>query len=145
MAERRKGLKDRLQLLDDILKNRTYSVGDSIILVDLLFTCTLQRVFKHILAPEDRMKLPNLTRLYTHMVEQPKVKAAIGDVKLTDKLGDVEEHFCNLSRLQVKSTTNDLLVIAILTVYGISKQFYEFLHRYITLSWCLIYINYFIE
>lgn len=87
-----KNLLNKLKIFDEMLQPRTYFVGESVTLADIIYVCTLRRVFEHILSPADRKKLVNLTRWYVTMANQPNVKAVLGEAKLAEKMVDPAEH-----------------------------------------------------
>lgn len=81
----------KLKIYDQMLLPRTFLVGESITLADILLTCTLERVFSKLLDAPKRKELVNLTRWFVTMINQPQVKAVMGEVKLADKMIDPAE------------------------------------------------------
>ena len=80
-----------LKVYDQILQPRTYFVGESVTLADIIYTCSLRYIFEYILSPADRKQLVNLTRWFVTMTNQVNVKAVLGEVKLAEKTVDPVE------------------------------------------------------
>lgn len=74
-----------LAILDKILLVRTYLVGDSITLADIVMACTVMPLYQHVLEAADRTKYINLTRWFVTCVNQPQFIESIGEVKLCTK------------------------------------------------------------
>lgn len=69
----------KLRTYDAILQPRTFLVGESITVADIIMTCTLERVYGLFLEAADRKSLVNLSRWFVTMVNQANVKAVIGE------------------------------------------------------------------
>jgi len=75
-----------LAVLDKkILLTRTFLVGDSITLADIVMACTVMPLYQHVLEASDRIKYINLTRWFVTCINQPEFIDAIGEVKLCSK------------------------------------------------------------
>ncbi|CAB4378332.1 unnamed protein product [Rhizophagus irregularis] len=78
------GLKKSLDILEKILLNRTYLVGERITLADVAVSTSLYLPFKLVLDAGYRKGHPNLTRWYTTLINQPSFKKVLGDITLAD-------------------------------------------------------------
>lgn len=78
------GLKKSLDILEKILLNKTYLVGERITLADIAVSTSLYLPFKLVLDAGYRKGHPNLTRWYTTLINQPAFKKVLGDVTLAD-------------------------------------------------------------
>lgn len=58
-------LKKAIKILDDRLKMRTYLVGDSLTLADVVLCCQLEKLFRLIITSDIRKKFVNVTRWFT--------------------------------------------------------------------------------
>ncbi len=74
-----------LSTLDTVLASRTYLVGDKITLADLVLTSLLAPAFAFFLTASNRMSMVNLTRWFTTMINQPNVKAVLGETRFCDE------------------------------------------------------------
>lgn len=74
-----------LTTLDSLLSKRTFLVGESITLADLVMTAVMVPAFKLFISASSRMNLVNLTRWFVTMVNQAEVKAVLGEVALCDE------------------------------------------------------------
>lgn len=74
-----------LATLDCVLAKRTYLVGESITLADLVLTAVMVPAFKLFLTTSSRMNLVNLTRWFVTMAQQPEVKAVLGEIALCEE------------------------------------------------------------
>lgn len=80
-----KDLLVKLKVFDNVLRPRTFLVGESITLADLLYVCILAPLYAHVLEAGHRKELVNLTRYYVTMANQANVKAVIGEMALCTK------------------------------------------------------------
>lgn len=78
----------KLKVYDTILQPKTYLVGETITLADILFSRLLCRVFDMILEPKDRKNFVNLTRWYVTIANQPNFRDIVGEMKLCEKRVD---------------------------------------------------------
>lgn len=83
-----KDLLVKLELFDNILSSRTFFVGESVTIVDLLYICIFAPLYTHILEANHRKKLINLTRYYVTMSSQANVIAVLGEMDLCTKTID---------------------------------------------------------
>ncbi|KAJ9055147.1 Elongation factor 1-gamma [Entomophthora muscae] len=84
------GLNRALEYLDKEFEGKTFLVGDSLTLADIVVGEDLGIVYALILDPEYRAKYPNLTRFYHAYREIPEVKEVGGPIRLADKPLKVE-------------------------------------------------------
>jgi len=71
-----------LAALDGILLKKTFLVGESITLADIVMVCALYRLFTMILDPQARGSFINLTRWFVTCVNQPEFEAVFGKTQL---------------------------------------------------------------
>ncbi|KAJ2728140.1 hypothetical protein IW152_006057 [Coemansia sp. BCRC 34962] len=71
-----------LGVLDAILLNKTFLVGERITIADIILACDLMTVYTAYLTSEDRKKYRNVTRYFKTMINQPAFKAVVGEVTL---------------------------------------------------------------
>ncbi|KAJ2765613.1 Elongation factor 1-gamma, partial [Coemansia linderi] len=71
-----------LGVLDAILLNKTFLVGERITIADIAFACDLMTAYALYLTSEDRKKYRNVTRYFKTMINQPAFKAVVGEVTL---------------------------------------------------------------
>merc|ERR1712198_797750 len=83
-------IKKALGSLNSHLLSRTYLVGERISLADITVCCTLLHLYQYVLDPAFRKAYMNTNRWFTTMVNQPKVKAVIGDFKLCEKMAQFD-------------------------------------------------------
>jgi len=74
-----------LNILNDYLLTRTYLVGERLSVADISVACSLLLVYQHVLEPENRKKLLNLTRWFETCVNQPNFKSILGEIHLCTK------------------------------------------------------------
>merc|ERR1711931_383933 len=79
-----------LGALDAHLLTRTYLVGERISLADISVCCTLLHLYQYVLDPNFRKRFVNANRWFTTMVNQPQVKAVIGEFKLCEKMAQFD-------------------------------------------------------
>merc|ERR1712183_571486 len=79
-----------LGALDAHLLTRTYLVGERISLADISVCCTLLHLYQYVLDPSFRKRFVNANRWFTTMVNQPQVKAIIGEFKLCEKMAQFD-------------------------------------------------------
>lgn len=80
-------LKTLLGILNQHLLLKTWLAGERLSLADVVVGCTLLPAFQTVLDPSIRSNLVNVTRWFNTFVNQPQVKAVLGEVKLNEKEG----------------------------------------------------------
>lgn len=83
-------VKSALTCLNDHLLTRTFLVGERISLADIATACTLLNLYKHVLEPNFRKPFGNVNRWFTTVINQPNVKAVIGDFALCTKMAEFD-------------------------------------------------------
>ncbi|KAG0727913.1 Elongation factor 1-gamma [Chionoecetes opilio] len=79
-----------LQCLNTHLLTRTFLVGERITLADVSVCCTLLHLYQYVLDAGFRKPFQNANRWFTTMINQPQVKAVIGDLKMCDKMAQFD-------------------------------------------------------
>uniref|UniRef100_A0A915JIK5 eEF-1B gamma n=1 Tax=Romanomermis culicivorax TaxID=13658 RepID=A0A915JIK5_ROMCU len=74
-----------LKILDQYLLPKTFLVGERLTLADVAVSCALLPAFEHLLEPDHRRHMANLTRWFYTCIYQPNFKAILGDVHLCAK------------------------------------------------------------
>jgi len=82
VARARQELQRYLQALNQVLLTRTYLVGETVTMADVSLVCVLLPAVKSILDSSTRSKSANVMRWFHTIVNQPHVKAIVGDLKL---------------------------------------------------------------
>ncbi|KAJ8911144.1 hypothetical protein NQ315_004434 [Exocentrus adspersus] len=75
-------LRVALTVLNSHLLTHTYLVGERITLADIVMACNLLNPYKYTLEPDYRKPFANVNRWFTTLINQPEVKAVLGDVVL---------------------------------------------------------------
>jgi len=83
-------VKKALEYLNTHLLTKTFLVGERISLADISVCCTMLSLFKMVLDPAFRKSYGNVTRWFTTVVNQPNVKAVIGDFALCTKMAEFD-------------------------------------------------------
>merc|ERR1711910_52737 len=83
-------VKAALKCLNDHLLTRTFLVGERLSLADIAVACTLLSLYKQVLEPAFRKPFVNVTRWFTTVVNQPNVKAVLGEVTLCAKMAEFD-------------------------------------------------------
>merc|ERR1712051_623380 len=83
-------VKTALKTLNDHLLTRTFLVGERLSLADIAVACTMLSLFKSVLDPAFRKPFVNVTRWFTTVVNQPNVKAVLGQVNLCAKMAEFD-------------------------------------------------------
>ncbi|XP_064097694.1 elongation factor 1-gamma-like [Macrobrachium nipponense] len=83
-------IKKALGALNTHLLPRTFLVGERISLADVSVCCTLLHLYQYVLEPSFRKPFQNVNRWFTTIINQPQVKAVIGDFKLCDKMAQFD-------------------------------------------------------
>merc|ERR1712193_121481 len=91
-------VKTALTTLNDHLLTRTFLVGERLTLADIAVACTMLSLYKQVLDPAFRKPFVNVTRWFTTVVNQPNVKAVLGQVNLCAKMAEFDaKKFAELS------------------------------------------------
>ncbi|KAJ2080605.1 hypothetical protein H4R24_002968 [Coemansia sp. RSA 988] len=88
-----------LDVLNTILRDKTFLVGERLTMADIIVGCDLIYAFKHYLTADDRKKYRNVTRYFKAMINQPSFKAWKEEkpveqprkAKMKKKIKEVEE------------------------------------------------------
>jgi elongation factor 1-gamma len=83
-------IKKALEYLNTHLLTKTFLVGERISLADISVCCTMLNLFKFVLDPAFRKSYGNVTRWFTTVVNQPNVKAVIGNFALCTKMAEFD-------------------------------------------------------
>jgi len=83
-------IKSAMNALNSHLLTRTFLVGERISLADISVCCTMLNLYKHVLDPNFRKAYVNVNRWFTTVVNQPNVKAVIGDFTLCIKMAEFD-------------------------------------------------------
>merc|ERR1711915_619207 len=83
-------VKKALGVLNTHLLPRTFLVGERISLADISVCCTLLHLYQYVLEPSFRKPFQNVNRWFSTVINQPQVKAVIGDFKLCDKMAQFD-------------------------------------------------------
>jgi len=78
-------VKKVLQILDSHLLSRTYIVGNTVTLADIVLAISLLQLYQLVLDPTFRGPFVNVNRWFSTIVNQPEVHAILGEVKLSEK------------------------------------------------------------
>ncbi|KAJ2804515.1 hypothetical protein H4R20_002472 [Coemansia guatemalensis] len=74
-----------LGVLNTILLDKTFLVGERLTIADIIVGCDLIYAFKHYLTADDHKQYRNVTCYFKTMINQPAFKAVIGNVELCEK------------------------------------------------------------
>merc|ERR1719354_1449483 len=83
-------VKKALEYLNNHLLTKTFLVGERISLADISVCCTMLSLFKLVLDPAFRKSYGNVTRWFSTVVNQPNVKAVLGDFALCTKMAEFD-------------------------------------------------------
>merc|ERR1712024_165170 len=83
-------VKTALKTLNEHLLTRTFLVGERLSLADIAVACTMLSLYKQVLEPAFRKPFVNVTRWFTTVVNQPNVKAVLGEVTLCAKMAEFD-------------------------------------------------------
>jgi len=72
------------------LLHNTYLVGERITLADICVACTLLHLYQYVLDPNFRKPYQNVNRWFLTVVNQPQVKSIIGEIKLCEKVPEID-------------------------------------------------------
>jgi len=91
-------LKSVLGFLNEYLKTRTFLVGERVSLADISVGCQLLALYRQVLDANFRKDFVNLNRWFLTFVNQPEVKAVLGEVTLCEKMAQFDsKKFAELS------------------------------------------------
>merc|ERR1711915_170966 len=82
-------VKVAMKTLNDHLLTRTF-LGERLSLADIAVACTMLSLYKQVLEPAFRKPFVNVTRWFTTVVNQPKVKEVLGQVTLCAKMAEFD-------------------------------------------------------
>merc|ERR1712055_124033 len=83
-------VKAALNCLNSHLLTRTFLVGERISLADIAVACTMLNLYKYVLDPSFRKPFINANRWFTTVINQPSVKAVIGEFTLAEKMAEFD-------------------------------------------------------
>merc|ERR1711953_1100996 len=83
-------VKAAMKTLNDHLLTRTFLVGERLSLADIAVACTMLSLYKQVLEPAFRKPFVNVTRWFTTVINQPNVKAVLGQVNLCAKMAEFD-------------------------------------------------------
>ncbi|KAL3634704.1 hypothetical protein CASFOL_021758 [Castilleja foliolosa] len=83
------GLKRALDALNTHLTTKTYLVGHDVTLADIVMTCNLSIGFKLIMTKSFTSEFPHVERYFWTLVNQPKIKKILGEVKQAESIPPV--------------------------------------------------------
>jgi len=84
-------IRKALETLNKHMLPRTFLVGNRISLADIVVAFSLYRLYELVLDPPFRKQFINANRWFTTIVNQPEVKAVIGEAKLCEKMQVAKE------------------------------------------------------
>ncbi|XP_071701641.1 elongation factor 1-gamma 1-like [Rutidosis leptorrhynchoides] len=84
-------LKKGLGVLNTHLASRTFLVGDSVTLADIITTCNLLLGFRMLMTKNFTCQFPNVERYFWNMISQPNFSKIIGEVKQVEAKPKVAE------------------------------------------------------
>jgi len=73
-----------LSVLNEVLSERTFLVGERISLADITVATALLQLFEKVVDPAFRAPFPHVVRWFLTSVNQPNFKAVLGEVKLAE-------------------------------------------------------------
>merc|ERR1711962_923032 len=83
-------VKAALDALNKHLLTRTFLVGERVSLADIAVCCTMMNLYKMVLDPAFRKPYGNVNRWFTTVINQPNVKAVVGDFALCTKMAEFD-------------------------------------------------------
>ncbi|WRT63280.1 uncharacterized protein IL334_000183 [Kwoniella shivajii] len=81
-----KKVNERLAVIDSILVNKTFLVGERITLADIFTVTALTQIFSTIIDAEARVKIPNVIRYFETLVNHPKLLDIFNPTNLIEKV-----------------------------------------------------------
>ncbi|XP_071441881.1 elongation factor 1-gamma [Hetaerina americana] len=101
-------IRKALGALNSHLLYVTYLVGERITLADISVCCTLLHLYQYILDPGFRKPYQNVNRWFSTIINQPQVKAVIGDFTLCEKMAEFDaKKFAEMQGKMKKDTGKD--------------------------------------
>merc|ERR1719318_196311 len=101
-------IKRALSVLNKNLESRTFLVGERISLADISVGLNLLSLYKMVFDAEFRKQYQNVNRWFITFINQPQVKAVIGEVKLCEKMAQFDaKKYQELQGTQKKDTKKD--------------------------------------
>merc|ERR1711973_322181 len=83
-------VKSAMNALNSHLLTRTFLVGERVSLADISVCFTMLNLYKYVLDPSFRKSYVNVNRWFTTVVNQPNVKAVVGDFVLCTKMAEFD-------------------------------------------------------
>lgn len=74
-----------LTVLNNVLLNNTFLVGERLSLADIVVFTNLLSVYQYVLEPSVRQQFGNVNRWFNTILNQPQVSKVVKNFKLTDK------------------------------------------------------------
>ena len=65
-------------------------MGERMTLADITVVCTLLWLYKQVLEPSFRQAFPNTNRWFLTCINQPQIRAVLGEVKLCEKMAQFD-------------------------------------------------------
>ncbi|KAH0999783.1 hypothetical protein HUJ04_013557, partial [Dendroctonus ponderosae] len=78
-------MKVTLTILNSHLQTRTFLVGERVTLADIVVACNLLNPYRYVMDPDYRRPFANVNRWFSTVINQPQVKAVLGDIVLCEK------------------------------------------------------------
>merc|ERR1712180_490525 len=83
-------LKKCFTMLNNLLLNRTFLVGERVTLADISLCCDLVMLYRQVLDPKFREPYGNLNRWFVTCINQPEFKKLLGDIKLCETMAQFD-------------------------------------------------------
>jgi len=80
-------INSKLAVLNSHLKTKTFMVGERITLADIVLTCTLLRLYEHVMDEHFGKPFPHVIRWLDTIINQDKVRSVVGSVSRCAKMG----------------------------------------------------------
>ncbi|KAG2606715.1 hypothetical protein PVAP13_4NG212073 [Panicum virgatum] len=100
-------LKRALGSLNTHLASKTFLVGHSVTLADIVLTCNLYHGFARILTKSFTSEFPHVERYFWTMVSQPNFKKVMGDVKQAESVPPVPKKAAALKEPKAKDVKKE--------------------------------------
>ncbi|KAJ3055929.1 Elongation factor 1-gamma 1 [Rhizophlyctis rosea] len=84
-------IKRVLEVLNQHLLKKTFFVGETITLADIVLATSLVQFYRNVFDPSFRAPYKNLNRWFNTVVNQPKVQKVLGEVVLAEKMAVAEK------------------------------------------------------
>lgn len=79
-----------LKVIDEHLKKRTFMIGDSVTLVDIVLICFLEDIMKRVLGEGERKKVVHFMRWWNYMRKTEPVVEVLNDINLCERPVELE-------------------------------------------------------